>query len=86
MEDLWRVNSHHYTKSPFEQKIDTQRDNSSNEEALPDYVVVISDDVYEESHGNTQNEGFSNDGETPEYVVISDDIYEESLDPYLTAY
>ncbi|XP_065932140.1 cell adhesion molecule 2-like isoform X1 [Magallana gigas] len=86
MEDLWRVNSHHYTKSPFEQKNDTQRDNSSNEEALPDYVVVISDDVYEESHGNTQNEGLSHDGETPEYVVISDDIYEESLDPYLTAY
>lgn len=49
-------------------------------------MVVISDDVYEERHGNTQNEGFSNDGETPEYVVISDDIYEESLDPYLTAY
>eukprot|EP00105_Crassostrea_gigas_P046236 XP_019930384.1 PREDICTED: mucin-5AC isoform X3 [Crassostrea gigas] len=86
MEDLWRVNSHHYTKSPFEQKINTQRDNSSNEEALPDYVVVRSDDVYEESHGNTQNEGFSHDGETPEYMVISDDIYEESLDPYLTAY
>uniref|UniRef100_A0A8W8L098 Ig-like domain-containing protein n=1 Tax=Magallana gigas TaxID=29159 RepID=A0A8W8L098_MAGGI len=86
MEELWRVNSHHYTKSPFEQKINTQRDNSSNEEALPDYVVMRSDDVYEESHGNTQNEGFSHDDETPEYMVISDDIYEESLDPYLTAY